>query len=128
VVSKYFADGSPGSKSDRERAGLRNDVAAADLAQELVSYPDCYLEHDQVTDTRIVETIQRMQETLYGKADVSLDLHAVIQCGQAIEVPAARTPRGQGDPLMDELSDRLSAMLAQLSREARPIAHPDRQV
>ena len=33
---------------------------AADLAQELSSYPDCYLQGEQVTDTRVIETIQRI--------------------------------------------------------------------
>ena len=70
VASRYFSTNGDVVEGQR----LRNDVTAADLAQELLSYPDCYLQADSVTDTRIVETIQRMQETVFGKADVSVPL------------------------------------------------------
>jgi hypothetical protein len=118
VVSKYFS-----SRVDAvEEVRLRNDVAAADLAQELLSYPDCYLHPDQATDTRIVETIQRMQESLFGEAENSMPLRAVVQFDEAIVVPTDKVPRGQSDPVMDQLRDRLTSMLAALSQEARPIA------
>lgn len=117
VVSKFFA-----TDDADEKVRLRNDVAAAELAQELMSYPDCYLQADRVTDTRIVETIQRMQESLFGKADVSVPLRAVIQCDEAIVVPAEKAPRGGIDPLLEQLQDRLRCMLAELSHEARPIS------
>jgi hypothetical protein len=117
IMSKYFAT----HVDSAERMRLRNDAAAAELAQDLVSYPDCYLQADQVTDTRIVETIQRMQETFFGTADCSIPLRVVIQCDQAIVVPTDRAPRGQSDPLMDQLRDRLTTMIAALSKEARPI-------
>ncbi len=116
VVTKYFAK----NESD-EQTRLRNDVAAAELAQELMSYPDCYLQADQVTDTRIVETIQRMQESFCGKADTSIPLRAVIQCDEAIVVPAEKAPRGERDPLMGQLQDRLTSMIATLSQEAGKI-------
>lgn len=117
VVKRYF----DGETDLKEAARLKNDVAAADLAQELLSYPDCYLLPDQVTDTRIVETIQRMQETIYGKADVSVPLHCVIDFAPPIEVPSTRAPRGEEDPVMVELFDSLSGMLSDLSKEARPL-------
>lgn len=117
VVSRYF-----GNQETRERMRLKNDVAAADLAQELLSYPDCYLHPDQVTDTRIVETIQRMQESLFKKADVSIPLRAVIQVGAEIVVPSERAPRGQSDPVMEQLRERLTEMLSALSSEARSIS------
>ena len=90
VVSRYFGNGS--RPEDHER--LLADATAADLAQELMSYPDCYLQHDQVTDTRIVETIQRMQESFLGKADVSVPLRVIVQCDEAIVVPPEKAPRG----------------------------------
>ena len=116
VVTKFFE-----TKDTDQQTRLRNDVAAAELAQELMSYPDCYLQADQVTDTRIVETIQRMQESLFGRADTSIPLRAVIQCDEAILVPAEKAQRGEGDPLMRQLQDRLTSMLAALSQEAREI-------
>ncbi len=117
VVIKFFT-----TNETDEQSRLRNDVAAAELAQELLSYPDCYLQADQVTDTRIVETIQRMQESLFGRADTSIPLRAVIQCSDAIVIPAEKAPRGEGDPLMGQLQDRLTSMLAALSQQARRIS------
>lgn len=95
------------------------DAQAADLAQDLLSYPNCYLETDQVTDTRIVETIQRMQETFFGRADVGAPLKVIIQCDAAIPVSVEKPPRGQPDPMMTELKTRLTVMLESLSAEAR---------
>ncbi len=117
VASKYFS-----TDDDIERWRLRNDVAAADLAQELSSYPNRYLKEDQVTDARLVETIQRMQENLFGKADFTMPLRAVIQCDEAIVVPAKKATRGESDPLTDQLRDRLTTMLATMSQEAKLIA------
>lgn len=115
VVGRYFQ-----TEDDAQRQSLVQDVRAAELAQELMSFPDCYLLPDQVTDTRIVETIQRMQESLVGKADVSIPLHAVVQFDPAVVVPPEKAPRGQTDPLLETLRERLSLMLAELSKEARP--------
>jgi len=69
----------------------------------------------------IVETIQRMQETLCGKADGSIPLHAVLQFDQPIVVPPEKAPRGKPDPLLEQLGDRLTTMLDALSFEANPI-------
>ena len=69
-----------------------------------------------------METIQRIQESILGKADCGVPLHAVIQFGEAIEVPAEKAPRGEVDPLMNQLKDQMTMMLEKLSCEARPFA------
>jgi hypothetical protein len=53
-----------------------------------------------------------------------MPLRAVIQCDEAIVVPAERAPRGQSDPVMDQLRDRLTTMITALSQEAQPIRTP----
>ena len=106
----------------KEEMQLRQDVVAADMVQEMVSCPESYLQADLVSDTRIVETIQRMQDALLGKADCGVPLRVVIQFGEAIKVPAAKAPKDGTDPLMVQLQDRLSVMLETLSRDARPMA------
>ena len=118
VVKRYF--GPQDDSAERER--LKEDVVAANLAQDLLSYPDCFLLPDQVTDTRMVETIQRMQESLLGKADSSVRLKVVIDFAEPIAVPTDRAPRGETDPLMQQIHDRLSDMLTQLSDEASPFS------
>ena len=102
---------------------FRQDVIAVDMVQEMISYPDFYLDPDEVTDTRLVETIQRLEESIFGKADCSVPLRAVIQIGDVINVPAEKAPRGKVDPLMLELKKRLQEMLKQLACEARPFAN-----
>ncbi len=121
VVAQHFAATTP----VQPQAGLTDIARAADLAQELMSYPNSYLESDRVTDTRIVETIQRMQESFYGKADVTVPLKVVIQCDEAIIVPAEKSTRGESDPVMAKLDERLTDMLNKLSREARSAADAD---
>jgi len=129
VSARYFRDRKDLSSEKEdllEHERLRQDVAAADLAQELSSYPDCYLDGDEVTDTRLVETIQRMQEKLWGKADVSIPLRVVIQFAEPIEVSPQKPPRGQADPMMNQLRGQLTEMLAALSKEARPVPFESR--
>ncbi|TWU31530.1 lysophospholipid acyltransferase family protein [Novipirellula artificiosorum] len=117
VHSRWFSN----HPDEPEKRLLRGDVAAADMAQDLLSYPDGYLNRDSATDTRVVETIQRMQETLFGKADVGIPLHSVVELSDAIEVPAEKAPRGIEDPLITGIRDSLNEMLGRLSQEARPI-------
>ena len=50
----------------------------------------------------MVETIQRIQESILGTVDCGVPLHAVIQFGEALEVPAEKAPRGEADPLMEQ--------------------------
>lgn len=115
VSTRYFED-HPDPETSRQ---LRRHVGAADFAQDLSSYPDSYLLPDQVTDTRIVETIQRMQETVDGKADHSIELNSIIEFAPAIEVDTQRPPKGHRDPLMQSLEQQLTSMIASLATEAR---------
>ncbi len=100
---------------------LKHAVAAAELAQFLLSFPDRYLLPGQVTDTRIVETIQRMQEAMFGKASDTMPLHVVIEVDEAIPVPPEKPPRKETDPILSELESRLEAMIERLAKEARPV-------
>jgi hypothetical protein len=120
VVTRHFQQSSQLSQSrfDTNRQRLTQYAHNADLAQELSSYPDCYLQGDQVTDTRIVETIQRIQEMFLGAANVDVSLKVVIQFDEAIKVPAAKPKRGQTDPLMQQLDTRLTSMVEALSLES----------
>ncbi len=123
VVSRHF--NSQGNVAELDQSSLQQLAGNADLAQELLSYPDSYLHGDEATETRIVETIQRMQESLFGKANVDIPLKVVIQCDQAIEVPAEKAPRGQVDPLMRQLEQQLKVMIDALSTEARSVTQAE---
>lgn len=119
-ISRRFFEAGSGVENTTE-VKFRQDVMAVDMVQELISYPENYLDDDEVTDTRIVETIQRIQESIIGKADSSVPLHVVIQVGKAISVPAAKAPRGEVDPIMGQLKNQLDMMLESLSCEAQSL-------
>ncbi|QEG42874.1 1-acyl-sn-glycerol-3-phosphate acyltransferase [Roseimaritima ulvae] len=109
------------SEIEDDKQTLRRMLKKVELAQQLESYPEGYLSEPPVTDTRVLETIQRMQEDFLGKADSSLPLKAIIEVEEAIEVPAQRAPRGQTDPVLSELEASLRGMLGRLQYEANEL-------
>lgn len=118
VSATYFAT----DDADRDPATFRRDAERADLAQFLLSFPDEYLAPGKITDTRIVETIQRIQEAIFGKAKESLPMKVVIDVGEAIPVPVGRPPRGEADPVLCQLREQLHTMVTSLSQEAKLLA------
>jgi hypothetical protein len=105
-------------ESERERRWVH--LSRIYLAQQIASYPADYLQRP-TTDTRILETIERLEEDLTDKAGIHGPLEAIIEIDQAIEVPADRPPRGEEDPIMRELRERLQITLDRLANEANTI-------
>lgn len=112
------------SDNEADKQGLRRLLRKVELAQQLESYPEGYLSEPPVTDTRVLETIQRMQEDFLGKADSSLPLKVIIEVEEAIEVPPQRAPRGQVDPVLSELEASLRGLLERLQYEANVLDEP----
>lgn len=110
IAGDHFSE-----KPIHDEVTLRNFSAAADAVLELASYPEHYIDDDQATDSRVVETIQRMQAAMHGKSDASMKLKAIIQFDQPVAVPAEKAPRGETDPLLIDLDQRLRSMMAELS-------------
>ncbi len=119
IAAAYFDDNPAVAVAERDPAPFRVDAEAADLAQFLLSFPDEYFKPGEITDTRVVETIQRIQEAIYGKAEESMPMKVIIEVDHAIEVPPQRGPRDQPDPLLCQLDERLRTMMMALSNEAR---------
>jgi 1-acyl-sn-glycerol-3-phosphate acyltransferase len=90
------------------------------LSQQIASYPPDYVV-SPTTDTRILETVERLEEDITDRAGVHGPLEVIIQVDEAIEVPTDRTPRGEEDPIMKRLRERMQAMLDQLSTEANTV-------
>jgi hypothetical protein len=109
-----------GELTESERESRWYQLSKIYLAQQIASYPAEYLV-SPTTDTRILETIERLEEDLTDKAGVHGPLEAIIEIDRAIEVPADRAPRGEEDPIMRELRERLQSMLDKLSREANRV-------
>lgn len=106
------------TESERERRWIQ--LSQIYLAQQIASYPADYLVAP-TTDTRILETIERLEEDLTDRANVHGPLEAIIEIDEAIEVPTDRAPRGEEDPVMKLLRERLQSMLDRLSSEANSI-------
>ncbi len=87
------------------------------VAQQISCYIPGYLRQYPSVD-RLLETVERYEEDLTDKARFHGKLHVVIDVDEPIYVSEARRPRGQEDPLMIELSERLQQLLTTLSRRS----------
>ncbi|MEM6979646.1 MAG: 1-acyl-sn-glycerol-3-phosphate acyltransferase [Planctomycetota bacterium] len=120
--ARYFDAPDP---SESLRWRCQSDARQADLAQWLLSFPDEYLQPDTVTDTQVVETIQRIQEAVYGKARDTMPLKVIIDVDDPITVPSQRHRRDktasadQRDPLLCQLDERLHTIVGRLAGEAQ---------
>jgi len=103
----------------RQRQELREQLQRLELAQQLASYPPDYLRAAPVTETRVLETLERMQEDLLEGVLWPGPLRVIIEVGEAIPVPADRVPREGEDPLLGALRNALTEMLGRLQYEAR---------
>jgi 1-acyl-sn-glycerol-3-phosphate acyltransferase len=88
------------------------------LAQQLAFYPDRYLSNDP-TPERILETVERFEEDLNDVVRAAGPLRAIVEVGEAIEVPLERV-RGAEDPVMVSLRTGLQALIGQTLAHARP--------
>lgn len=104
-----------------EAAAIRDQLRRLDVAQQLASYPEGYLTEPPVTETRVLETIQSLEEDLLEKSQWSWPgpLHVILEVGEAFTVDAQRLARNAEDPLLVRLRDDLSAMLGRLQNESR---------
>lgn len=88
------------------------------LAQQLAFYPSNYLS-DNPTPERILETVERFEEDLNDLVRAVGPIHAIVEVGDPIEVPAERV-RGSEDPVMAQLRAGLQSLLSSTLAHARP--------
>jgi len=100
---------------------LYHQIDGIEFAQQLYSYPDRYLLTKPITDTQILETLERMQDNFIGKSSNPSPLHVVLEIGEAIEVSVDRPPRDAADPLMQKIESALREMLDRLAMEANAV-------
>ena len=93
------------------------------LAQQISCYPPDYLTSRPSID-RLLETIERFEEDLDGKARIHGHLKVVIEVGEAIAVSPERDRKAPIDPLMGEIEASLNRMLARLSEESPLFVDP----
>ncbi len=105
-----------GDIGDSERDRRWRQLADCYLAQQLFNYPPGYITPDSPPE-RLVETVERYEEDLTDTVSLHEPLKLIIQIGEAIEVGPERVRGEQGDPVMQELEQRLTEMLEQLATE-----------
>jgi hypothetical protein len=103
---------------EAERNRRWRQLADLYLAQQLANYPPDYFTPEPTVE-RLLETVERFEEDLTDQARVHGPLHAVIEVGEALEVPPGRERGAQGDSMMTELRRQLETMLEGL-RAKRP--------
>jgi len=103
---------------ETERNRRWRQLADIYLAQQLSCYPPDYFKPEP-TPEKMLETVERFEEDLTDKARVHRPMHAVIEVGEAIEVPAGRDRGSEGDLMMTQVRQRLETMLEGL-RARRP--------
>ncbi len=108
-----------GTLSPDQREQLWRELAAIYLAQQVGSYPSDYISRP-TTVTRVLETVERLEEDLTDRCRIHRPIHAVIEIGTAIPIGADKPPKDQEDPIMVQLRTSLQSMLDQLAKEALP--------
>jgi hypothetical protein len=114
---KILPDMTTGQVSADERERRWKQLSDIYLSQQIFAYPPDYITQP-TTPTRILETVERLEEDLTDRSRVHRPIHAIVEVGEAIEVPLERGPRGEEDPVMVTLRERLQAQLDGLSSES----------
>jgi 1-acyl-sn-glycerol-3-phosphate acyltransferase len=99
-----------GELSEEEKERRWRLLEDAELVQQLYHYPPGYVA-EGAPPARTIETVERFEEDLSGNVSVHGPVDAKISVGEAIEVSTAREARGESDPLMVAIEDRLREML-----------------
>ncbi len=109
-----------GELDERERERRWTHLSRIYLSQQIASYPPDYIV-SPTTDTRILETVERLEEDITDRARMHGPLEVIIEIDEPIEVPTDRTPRGEEDPIMKRLRERMQSMLDRLSTHANRV-------
>jgi 1-acyl-sn-glycerol-3-phosphate acyltransferase len=116
ISTMFFGDDAQKLSQDQ----LRDLDLACEIAHQLHFFDDhTYLDAADLTEERLVETVQRIQENLLGKIRRDVPMKAVVQCGDAILVPTDKPKRGESDALLATIEDSLRAIISR---------HPGRPV
>jgi 1-acyl-sn-glycerol-3-phosphate acyltransferase len=107
-----------GELDEAERARRWRQLADIYLAQQLFFYPPGYFT-PAPTPERLLETVERFEEDLTDQAPLNRPIRAVVEVGEAIEVPPTRERGVETDPVMARIRTDLESMLGRLLVERR---------
>ena len=114
---KILPEMTSGQVTSTERDRRWKQLANIYLAQQISAYPPDYIVRP-TTPTRILETVERLEEDLTDQVRKHHPRHVIVEVGDAIEIPLERGPRGEEDPVMKTLRDALQNQLDRLSAES----------
>jgi hypothetical protein len=118
--SAILPDMVAGKVDAEERHRRWRQLADLYFVQQLSFYPPEYVRSNP-TPERILETVEKFDEDIHDDARVHPPMHVILEFGEAIEVlPERERTRGQADPLLNVLTDRMRTMLAALQKESGP--------
>ena len=89
VRTKLLPDLIEGNLTDAEATERHTELETLYWAQEMACFPPDYL-GDNPTTERILETVERLEESLTDRVTVHRPFDCVLQVGDAIEVPTRR--------------------------------------
>jgi hypothetical protein len=107
------------SKEEKEQRWRQ--LAECQLAQQLALYPPGYVEANSPPE-RVLETVERFEEDLTGRARIHRPMSATIQVGEAIAVAPERDRKAAADPVLESIAAQLESMLALLADEGNGAA------
>ena len=103
--------------SEEERGEHWRQLAACYYVQQMSHYPRDYVRMSEPNiPEHILETVERFEEDFTDDVRLYGPLKVIMKVGEAIDVSSERV-RGH-DPVMDDIHDQLTAMLAELSNES----------
>ena len=97
-----------GNLSEAESARRWRQLADIDTAERWYRHPPTHLV-SCATPEQLLETVERIEEMLVGRARIYRPMRAVVHVGAAIEVGA--TGRGGGAGLLDEIRGQMQSLL-----------------
>ncbi|RCS41400.1 1-acyl-sn-glycerol-3-phosphate acyltransferase [Bremerella cremea] len=116
--SRILPDMITGKLSAEERERRWMQLEDIYVAQQISCYIPNYL-RDYPSVDRLLETVERYEEDLKDTTTIHGSLHVIIDVDTPILVSHERRPKGDEDPLMDELKQRLQAKLNELKAESQ---------
>ncbi len=114
ILPQMIAGGLDQAEMDRRWRQL----ADMYLAQQLSCYPPDYV-RSRADPERLLETVERFEEDLTDEARIHPPMRAVVEVGAPLEVPTKRPPKGQMDPLLQQIGENLTEMIRALRDEVR---------
>ncbi len=114
-----LADMTGGELSQAEQYRRNRHLADLYLAQQLSCYPAGYFT-PVPTPERILETVERFEEDTTDVSAVHSPIRAIVDVGDAITVSPEEGQDNDGDPLMGEIREQLTSLLAASLAEFHP--------